>query len=168
MSEQEEFLPEVRTLTSAQQQVLLDEVRKCLSSMVAAEMLMQQKDLTDTEVFSILKTRRERLTRIVQDALRATQTAPAAPAAGSRAHQALTPFASTMGPVLRAVTEGPDVVNLQELLNLEGFQVPVNGKYDRRTIVAVRKLQLKYGIKPDGVVGGKTRHLLNRLTGHGS
>jgi peptidoglycan hydrolase-like protein with peptidoglycan-binding domain len=66
----------------------------------------------------------------------------------------------------------PEVKNLQVFLNTHGFTLAKNGagspgketnKYGLLTYKAVVKFQKKYGLKDDGVVGPKTRAVINGM-----
>ncbi len=59
---------------------------------------------------------------------------------------------------LNSVGEG--VVSLQELLNIWGYAVVVNGVFDDYTNCAVRQMQDDRGLAIDGVVGAKTWSIL--------
>ena len=60
-------------------------------------------------------------------------------------------------PILRLGMSGPEVIKLQKQLKTLGF---LNGKIDGdfgiSTEAAVKAAQTRYGLKPDGVVGGGT------------
>lgn len=59
-------------------------------------------------------------------------------------------------PVLRNATRGDAVVVLQDLLNLDGAQLLVDGIFGRATYDAVVDFQLANGLKADGIVGPAT------------
>ena len=59
--------------------------------------------------------------------------------------------------------EGGSIRRLQELLREAGaYSRPLTGIYNDDTVAAVKKFQSSWGIKPDGIVGGKTLMLLYR------
>lgn len=59
-------------------------------------------------------------------------------------------------PTLRRGAKGETVELLQELLNVNGIQVRVDGAFGVLTEQAVRSFQESNGLKPDGVVGPLT------------
>ncbi|WP_199623365.1 spore cortex-lytic enzyme [Paenibacillus alkalitolerans] len=62
---------------------------------------------------------------------------------------------------------GKDVRELQGRLKLIGFYTgEVNGNFDFRTLKAVKRFQGEFGLKVDGVVGGKTKVKLYNATKH--
>lgn len=52
--------------------------------------------------------------------------------------------------------QGGRVMELQELLRSHGFEVRLNGDFDRFTEAAVKAFQHQQGLRIDGVVGEKT------------
>ncbi|NJL10827.1 MAG: hypothetical protein HC908_13470 [Calothrix sp. SM1_7_51] len=67
-------------------------------------------------------------------------------------------------PILRLGMQGEEVLQLQRrLVRLGFFKGPADGDFGAATETAVKALQEKYGIEPDGVVGGGTwRYLMPR------
>jgi peptidoglycan hydrolase-like protein with peptidoglycan-binding domain len=66
--------------------------------------------------------------------------------------------------VLRRGMSGPDVSELQGFLNLQGQEVgPVDGRFGRLTVLAVRAFQRAQGLNADGVVGAATRSAVQRI-----
>jgi Putative peptidoglycan binding domain len=61
---------------------------------------------------------------------------------------------------LRRGDEGEDVKAIQMALIKKGVTVDTDGKYGRKTELAVSAFQKKSGVEPDGAVGPKTRQLL--------
>lgn len=60
-------------------------------------------------------------------------------------------------PILRLGMSGPEVIKLQKQLQNLGFLTgKIDGYFGRSTETAVKSAQLRYGLKPDGVVGGGT------------
>ncbi|MEI6369388.1 MAG: peptidoglycan-binding domain-containing protein [Nostocales cyanobacterium ELA608] len=60
-------------------------------------------------------------------------------------------------PILRLRTSGVEVIKLQkQLKNLGFFNGKIDGDFGVSTEAAVRAAQTRYGLKPDGVVGGDT------------
>jgi len=60
-----------------------------------------------------------------------------------------------------------DVTRLQNFLNKHGYRVRVDGIFRRQTKEALKAFQRSYGIRADGIVGYKTRRLINRLVSQG-
>lgn len=66
-------------------------------------------------------------------------------------------------PVLRLAMEGAAVKKLQQRLQVFGlFKGSVDGVFGSQTEIAVKALQSRYRLNPDGVVGAATWKLLNR------
>ena len=59
-------------------------------------------------------------------------------------------------PTLRRGAKGETVELLQELLNVNGIQVKIDGDFGVLTEEAVKKFQESNGLKPDGIVGPLT------------
>ena len=59
-------------------------------------------------------------------------------------------------PTLRRGAKGETVELLQELLNVAGIQVKIDGDFGVLTEEAVKKFQESNGLKPDGIVGPLT------------
>jgi len=59
-------------------------------------------------------------------------------------------------PTLYPWDQGGKVVELQELLRAHGFEVRLNGDFDRFTEAAVKAYQHQQGLRIDGVVGMQT------------
>jgi peptidoglycan hydrolase-like protein with peptidoglycan-binding domain len=60
-------------------------------------------------------------------------------------------------PILRLRTSGVEVIKLQkQLKNLGFFNGKIDGDFGVSTEAAVKAAQTRYGLKPDGVVGGDT------------
>lgn len=57
---------------------------------------------------------------------------------------------------LRFGSRGDDVYELQKLLNNNGYNLDVDGKYGEKTQTAVRDYQTKNGLVVDGIVGTNT------------
>jgi peptidoglycan hydrolase-like protein with peptidoglycan-binding domain len=52
---------------------------------------------------------------------------------------------------------GPEVIKLQKQLQNLGFLTgKIDGYFGLSTVTAVKSAQLRYGLEPDGVVGGGT------------
>jgi hypothetical protein len=63
---------------------------------------------------------------------------------------------------LRNGSKGEAVMELQRFLNNKlNFSLAVDGKLGSKTIIAIKKLQKENGLKVDGVVGEKTKFLIN-------
>ena len=60
---------------------------------------------------------------------------------------------------------GSEVLALQKALNKLGFSLKEDGNFGSGTLNAVLALQRKYGLQADGIVGGKTRALIDSLSG---
>ena len=68
-------------------------------------------------------------------------------------------------PTLKLGSTGPDVAELQRVLNAHaGMQLAVDGQFGRLTALAVQSLQRRAGLDADGVVGPKTWQVLEHLT----
>ncbi|WP_218185366.1 peptidoglycan-binding domain-containing protein, partial [Calditerricola satsumensis] len=62
---------------------------------------------------------------------------------------------------------GGDVYELQGRLKLLGLYTgPIHGHFDRRTYLAVRQFQYRWGLRVDGVVGPRTKLKLWQATKH--
>ena len=61
-----------------------------------------------------------------------------------------------VGHQLASGSAGPEVRDLQERLEILGFDVPVTGTYDAATVDAVRGFQATQGLATDGVAGPRT------------
>lgn len=61
-----------------------------------------------------------------------------------------------VGHQLASGSTGPEVRDLQERLEILGFDVPVSGTYDAATVDAVRGFQATQGLATDGVAGPRT------------
>lgn len=60
------------------------------------------------------------------------------------------------GPELYPWDMGPDVAELQKLLNAHGFSLRIDGDFGGMTEKAVRTYQLQHNLRCDGFVGPKT------------
>ena len=78
--------------------------------------------------------------------------APAASASGS-----------TSGTVLQLLSHGPEVRKLQTWLSSFGLTTAVDGYFGQATHANVVKLQTIFGLQADGIVGSKTKALLQPL-----
>ena len=56
-----------------------------------------------------------------------------------------------------------DVKKLQRFLKSKGYRVKVNGVFDLLTKNALKRFQSRYNLTADGVLGKKTRALINKL-----
>jgi len=65
---------------------------------------------------------------------------------------------------LRAGVSGPDVRDLEQLLDTAGFDVTVDGTYDTDTTKAVKAFQLVVGLTASGTAGRKTVTRLRAAT----
>lgn len=69
--------------------------------------------------------------------------------------------------ILKVGAKGGDVYELQGRLKLLGFYTgKVDGDFGWRTYWATRHFQYEFGLKVDGIVGGKTKHKLWKATKH--
>jgi N-acetyl-anhydromuramyl-L-alanine amidase AmpD len=68
-------------------------------------------------------------------------------------------------PVLRRTAKGSAVVVLQELLNLRGAALKVDGVFGRQTFEAVLTYQVSNGLVADGIVGPATWNALTAIAG---
>lgn len=63
----------------------------------------------------------------------------------------------TVKPTLRKGSRGVDVVEVQDILTMCGYDCgAVDGVFGTKTLDAVKRFQKDNGLDPDGVVGGKT------------
>ncbi len=67
-------------------------------------------------------------------------------------------------PELRRGMSGPDVSEVQRMLNDIGYQVELTGIFDKATFLEVIAFQRRHGLMSDGIVGRKTRALLCQMT----
>ncbi len=66
-------------------------------------------------------------------------------------------------PILRLGMRGEEVLELQEKLQRLGYlKSKPDGDFGEETLSAVKALQERYGMEPDGVAGGATWDILNR------
>lgn len=163
---------EPEELDPAQQRLVLEMAMQCLTQMANVEALFRQKGQQDSEAFHVVHDTRTELgeqVKEVREAWRAHQLAqetPAEPEIPATHYEGLGPFTHTLGTGTGAMSQGKEVADLQEVLTLEGLHVPLTGKFDTSTSLALRKFQEKYHLtQRNGVVGGETRKLLNRLVG---
>ncbi len=83
---------------------------------------------------------------------------------GTQTWLALYTGAPTNMPVLRKVTSGEAVEQLQQTLLLAGFEVGlVDGYFGRVTQSGVAGFQRQMGLKDDGIVGPSTWHALSKV-----
>lgn len=68
--------------------------------------------------------------------------------------------ASRQNDRLRFGSTGIMVNNLQEKLTKKGIIIGIDGDFGKKTHLGIMKLQGKYGLKQDGIVGNATRYLL--------
>ncbi len=89
---------------------------------------------------------------------------PASTSTASTPKPAKTPTSTEVTlPVLRLAMEGAAVKKLQQRLQVFGlFKGSVDGVFGSQTEIAVKALQSRYRLNPDGVVGSATWKLLNR------
>lgn len=66
----------------------------------------------------------------------------------------------TSMPKLKRGSKGPAVVHLQQLLQATGRNVPVNGKFNKKTEKAVKNYRKRNGMKPKPVVNQRVWQLL--------
>ena len=71
-------------------------------------------------------------------------------------------------PLLGYGSSGSWVKTLQEMLNRNGYNLAVDGKYGPKTKAAVIGYQKAHGLKVDGLVGDETWGSLYRTTGDGT
>ena len=71
-------------------------------------------------------------------------------------------------PLLGYGSRGSWVKTLQEMLNSNGYNLAVDGKYGPKTKAAVIGYQKAHGLKVDGLVGDETWGSLYRTTGDGT
>ena len=168
-------------LNPAQQQALLEQAMQCLGQMVELEQGLKQSPGSDPRALELVHEQRLQLGEQIQRSRAALRqqrhaaaragaelaTGPLDPGTVDQERHALGPFTRTLGQLPGADRSGPEVIALQALLRLEGLAAATSGRYDAGTALAVKKLQQRHGLKQqDGNVGGETRQLLNRLTGH--
>lgn len=68
---------------------------------------------------------------------------------------------------LKTGAEGADVAYLQRRLRALGYEAPLNGTFDAKTLGVVKELQADWGYDQDGIVGGGTHKLINAQLGYG-
>jgi general secretion pathway protein A len=61
-------------------------------------------------------------------------------------------------------TNGSDVLRFQQILQTNGYPVEATGLYDNPTVDMVRRFQNDFGLKPDGIIGVRTRGLLYQMS----
>jgi len=73
-------------------------------------------------------------------------------------------FVSTLGMAsTRAISKGPEVGRLQQLLTVLGFETAVTETFDARTFRAVNDFQKDRCLAVNGMIGLETRKVLNEL-----
>lgn len=65
-------------------------------------------------------------------------------------------------PTLKMGSKGPDVKNLQTILNSKGYSLVVDGEFGPSTQAAVKNFQRTNGLTDDGIVGPKTWEKLKK------
>jgi peptidoglycan hydrolase-like protein with peptidoglycan-binding domain len=55
---------------------------------------------------------------------------------------------------------GPSIVKVQQTLRQIGYPVEPTGIFDDPTFQNIKKFQAYFGLKPDGIVGRRTKALL--------
>ena len=65
-------------------------------------------------------------------------------------------------PTLKMGSKGPDVKNLQTILNSKGYSLVVDGEFGPSTQAAVKNFQRANGLTDDGIVGPKTWEKLTK------
>lgn len=55
---------------------------------------------------------------------------------------------------------GPGVLNMQQTLERIGYPVEPTGIFDDQTVRTIKQFQTSFGLKPDGIVGPRTKALL--------
>ncbi|HUT70446.1 MAG TPA: AAA family ATPase [Desulfatiglandales bacterium] len=55
---------------------------------------------------------------------------------------------------------GPSVLNMQQTLKRIGYPVEPTGIFDKQTVRNIKQFQTFFGLKPDGIVGPRTKALL--------
>lgn len=63
--------------------------------------------------------------------------------------------------VLQIGMHSQDVKLMQKILNMDGFDLEVDGAFGNGTLKAVKQFQSNYKLKPDGFVGTATQKMLN-------
>jgi len=61
---------------------------------------------------------------------------------------------------LRKGMGGPSVLNMQQTLKGIGYPIELTGIFDDQTVETIRQFQTFFGLKPDGIVGPRTKALL--------
>lgn len=80
--------------------------------------------------------------------------------AASESNKTEKPAAKAFSRTLRAGYTGADVSLLQEKLEALNFQSGQSGRYDERTLAAVRSFQATNGLKADGLFGARSAQVL--------
>ena len=65
-------------------------------------------------------------------------------------------------PTIKMGSKGPDVMNLQTILNSKGYSLVVDGEFGPSTQAAVKNFQRANGLTDDGIVGPKTWEKLTK------
>ena len=65
-------------------------------------------------------------------------------------------------PTIKMGSKGPDVMNLQTILNSKGYSLVVDGEFGPSTQAAVNNFQRANGLTDDGIVGPKTWEKLTK------
>ena len=65
-------------------------------------------------------------------------------------------------PTIKMGSKGPDVKNLQTILNSKGYSLVVDGEFGPSTQAAVKNFQRANGLTDDGIVGPKTWEKLTK------
>lgn len=82
---------------------------------------------------------------------------PAAPTSGTQAQAPISGPSSGATLTLRVNARGPEVMELQQLLNAKGYNVGTpDGKFGSGTLAQVQRFQASLGMEADGVVGRRT------------
>lgn len=73
------------------------------------------------------------------------------------------PYENKRVDLMKGMT-GPDVLEVQRVLNEMGYSVESTGIYDESTFLEVIRFQRRFGLMSDGIVGRRTKALLYQMT----
>ena len=60
--------------------------------------------------------------------------------------------------------KGPEIMEIQQILDQTGYPVEATGSFDDNTRSMVKKLQMEFGLTADGIIGPRTRALIYQMS----